>query len=179
MSRIFSNLRTTDIPCPGRRPSGGPLASLTNLIDLQLGNTWLGQYLYNQITDVGPLTSLTNLTWLGLFDNQISSVSPLASLTDLRNLQMQMNRISDITPLVMNLGLRDGAKVNLESNFLDLWEGSQDLKDIRALQYRGIDVEHQPIGAAPLQEQTAVIAFSFKSIEEIKSAYFQAQFGAV
>ena len=52
-------------------------------------------------------------------------------------IQIQMNRISDITPLVMNLGLRDGAKVNLESNFLDLWEGSQDLKDIRALQNRG------------------------------------------
>ena len=95
MSRIFSNLRTTDIPCPGRRPSGGPLASLTNLthlyqgnnqisdigplasltnlIDLQLGNTWLGQYLYNQITDVGPLTSLTNLTSLGLLRNPIKT----------------------------------------------------------------------------------------------------------
>ena len=73
MSRIFSNLRTTAIPRPGRRPSGGPLASLTNLIDLQLGNTWLGQYLYNQITDVGPLTSLTNLTSLGLLRNPIKT----------------------------------------------------------------------------------------------------------
>ena len=44
-----------------------PLASLTNLTDLDLGN--------NQISDVSPLASLTNLTDLGLYDNPLSQES--------------------------------------------------------------------------------------------------------
>ena len=45
----------------------------------------------NEITDVSPLASLTNLTTLNLSDNRISDVSPLASLTNLTWLNLMRN----------------------------------------------------------------------------------------
>ena len=68
-----------------------PLESLTNLKWLDLGN--------NQISDIKPLQSLTNLRDLFLNDNQISDIKPLQSLTNLFNLNLSDNQISDIKPL--------------------------------------------------------------------------------
>src|SRR4028119_898604 len=45
--------------------------------------TELGLYNNNQISDIQPLQSLTNLTYLSLINNQISDIKPLASLTKL------------------------------------------------------------------------------------------------
>ena len=59
----------------------------------------------NQISDVSPLASLTNLEWLYLSDNiggmgtGVSDLSPLASLTNLKWLYLSDNRISDLNPL--------------------------------------------------------------------------------
>ena len=69
-----------------------PLTSLTQLTTLLLGN--------NSITDVTPLTELTQLTLLYLEDNGITDVSPLANLTRLAALNLSNNRITDVTPLV-------------------------------------------------------------------------------
>ncbi|HAZ43735.1 MAG TPA: hypothetical protein DDW76_10405 [Cyanobacteria bacterium UBA11369] len=51
----------------------------------------------NQISDVSPLRSLTNLTILLLDNNQISDVTPLQSLNKLRKLQLGGNPIANQT----------------------------------------------------------------------------------
>jgi len=111
-----------------------PLANLTNLTGLYLGE--------NQISDISPLANLTNLTWLYIERNQISDISPLANLTNLTWLYIERNQISDISPLVENSGLGAGDEVWLENNNLDLWEGSEDLENIRALEDRGVVVHY-------------------------------------
>ena len=68
-----------------------PLSELTNLAGLYLYN--------NQITDVSPLAGLTNLQWLDLNSNQIADVSPLAGLTNLIELHLNSNQITDVSPL--------------------------------------------------------------------------------
>src|SRR5919199_1365751 len=68
-----------------------PLQSLTNLTYLSLIN--------NQINDIKPLASLTNLTRLGLSSNEINDIKPLQSLTKLTRLDLHFNEINDIKPL--------------------------------------------------------------------------------
>jgi Leucine-rich repeat (LRR) protein len=53
----------------------------------------------NQISDITPLRSLTNLWDLNLSANQISDITPLRSLTNLWDLNLSDNQISDITIL--------------------------------------------------------------------------------
>ena len=53
---------------------------------------------YCEITDVAPLTKLTQLTELYLIDNQIIDVAPLANLTQLNNLDLTLNQIIDVAP---------------------------------------------------------------------------------
>ena len=57
---------------------------------------------YNQISDVSALSSLTNLTLLGLIENEISDISPFALLTNLRELRLTSNAITDIFCLPNN-----------------------------------------------------------------------------
>ena len=68
-----------------------PLAGLTNLTDLYLGN--------NAITDILPLAGLANLTKLILYENTITDISPLAGLTTLTELVLWENNITDVSPL--------------------------------------------------------------------------------
>ena len=51
----------------------------------------------NQISDITPLQSLTNLTSLNLYNNKISDITRLQSLTHLTDLYLSGNNISDIT----------------------------------------------------------------------------------
>ena len=67
-----------------------PLQSLTNLTSLNL---------YCDRTDITPLQSLTNLTCLELYGNPISDLTSLQSLTNLTSLTVSCDRISDLTPL--------------------------------------------------------------------------------
>ena len=60
-----------------------PLSSLTNLTDLYLYN--------NQITDLRPLSPLTNLTEFSLTNNQIADLKPLSRLTNLTELTLNNN----------------------------------------------------------------------------------------
>lgn len=53
----------------------------------------------NEITDITPIASLTNLTYLDLKQNQLSDLKPLKSLTNLSVLSIEGNQISDIAPL--------------------------------------------------------------------------------
>jgi len=68
-----------------------PLQSLTELEQLGLGG--------NLISDVTPLQSLTSLYELNLYSNQIDDLAPFQSMTNLKILELSKNRIIDITTL--------------------------------------------------------------------------------
>jgi internalin A len=68
-----------------------PLSTLTNLTGLSLDG--------NQIADLKPLSALTNLTNLDLDSNQIADLKPLSTLTNLTGLSLNKNRIADLKPL--------------------------------------------------------------------------------
>ncbi|EBF5204929.1 LPXTG cell wall anchor domain-containing protein [Listeria monocytogenes] len=75
-----------------------PLSGLTNLTFLKVGRS--------QVSDISALSGLTNLTDLHLFSNQISDISALSGLTNLRYLGLGSNQISDISPLSDLVNLR-------------------------------------------------------------------------
>ncbi len=74
-----------------------PLSGLTNLEMLDLSR--------NSLEDISALGNLTNLTALGLSDNKISNVAPLTALSSLKSLYLAGNEISDISPLAKMSGL--------------------------------------------------------------------------
>ena len=76
-----------------------PLSDLTQLTELDLRN--------NAIVDISPLSGLTQLTALSLDDNNISDVSPLTSLTQLQALSLNNNNISDVSPLISLTQLKE------------------------------------------------------------------------
>jgi Leucine-rich repeat (LRR) protein len=82
-----------------------PLSGLTDLTTLSLHD--------NQITDLSPLAQLTNLTELQLYGNQVKDLAPLAGLTNLKMLFLSKNRIMDVTPLA---GLTKLEELNLGKN---------------------------------------------------------------
>jgi internalin A len=53
----------------------------------------------NKISDIKPLSNLTNLIILDLPVNQISDIKPLSNLTKLTTLSLSQNQINDIKPL--------------------------------------------------------------------------------
>ncbi|MBC1388604.1 LPXTG cell wall anchor domain-containing protein, partial [Listeria innocua] len=89
------------------------------------------RYLYmdnNQVSDLTPISGLTNLETLHLNNNQISDLGPLSALTNLRNLLMDNNQVSDLTPLsgltnLETLQLNNNQISNLSSlsNATNLW----------------------------------------------------------
>ena len=106
-----------------------PLSNLTNLRLLDLAS--------NSISDISALSNLTNLTWLTLWNNSISDISALSNLTNLERLFLRGNSISDISPLVANTGLGSGDTVDLRSNPLS---STSINTHIPALQRRGVTV---------------------------------------
>ncbi|MEG4440369.1 leucine-rich repeat domain-containing protein [Microcoleus sp. AT9_B4] len=79
---------------------------------------------HNQISDITPLQSLTNLTSLTVCCDRISDITPLQSLTNLTELNLYYNnQVSDITPLQFLTNLTE----------LNLYYNNQ-ISDITALQ---------------------------------------------
>ena len=68
-----------------------PLSSLTNIDSLYLSN--------NQIADLKPLSSLINLDTLDLRSNQITDIKPLSSLSNLIGLVLSNNQTANVKPL--------------------------------------------------------------------------------
>ncbi len=68
-----------------------PLSGLTQLTSLDLDN--------NNISDMSALAELTNLIYLDLRGNNISDMSALAGLTNLTSLDLDNNNISDMSAL--------------------------------------------------------------------------------
>ena len=97
-----SNLTRLDLgweePKPGHVPTNSneisdlaPLSGLTQLISLDLA--------HNNISNISVLSSLTHLTSLDLEFNNISDVSALAGMTNLTSLRLDANNITDISSL--------------------------------------------------------------------------------
>lgn len=104
-----------------------PLTGLSNLEILVLGD--------NQIIDISPLTNLTNLELLHLADNQISDIGPISGLTNLWYLGLSYNQISDITPL---LDMKSGSQLWLVDNPLS----PESIALIPVLEANGVMVWH-------------------------------------
>ena len=113
-----------------------PLTNLTRLIYLSFD--------YNQVSDISPLTNLTNLLTLSFASNQVSDISPLANLINLYWLWFDDNQVSDISSLVLNEGFGSGDTIWMSNNYLDLTEGSQNMKDIETLIGRSVNVYYEP-----------------------------------
>ena len=82
-----------------------PIARLTNLRNLNIGNNqfsydvWAQRQWNNNITDLTPLTGLRNLETLNTMQLPNADITPLAGFTNLRELHMWNNQISDLTPI--------------------------------------------------------------------------------
>ena len=62
----------------------------------------------NYIVDITPLSGLTNLQALYLYDNnKIVDITALSELTNLEDLRLEYNQIVDISPLLGCLYARD------------------------------------------------------------------------
>lgn len=78
----------------------------------------------NEITDITPLSNLTNLMKLNLSENFIEDLSPIKNLKSLKILNLKENEISDISPLENLTNLHT---LILDENFIE------DLSPVRAL----------------------------------------------
>ena len=120
MFRVGYSIPDADLFDAGHRDN----VTRLSLVYLQAFESEIGKYFGDlmriYISDLLPLSNLTNLTWLRLNKNQIS----------------------DISPLVENSGLGTGDEIWLEDNNLDLSEGSEDMGNIRALEGRGVIVHY-------------------------------------
>jgi Leucine-rich repeat (LRR) protein len=134
-----SDLETlTTLDAPGQLESQANIQDLSglqycsNLIDLNLE-------LSTHISDLSPLSDLTDLTHIDLWHNQVSDISPLANLTRLTYLYLPRSQISDVSPLVDNEGISAGDEVYLSGNPL-----SSDSIEIYIpqLQARGVTVSY-------------------------------------
>ena len=83
------------------------LSPLTGLTQLERLDLW-----QNSVSDISALTGLTNLTHLGLVGNDISDVSVLTGLTKLESLWLDGNPISDISALA---GLTQLTRLGLDN----------------------------------------------------------------
>jgi hypothetical protein len=75
----------------GKLSDISPLSGLTNLEDLIIS----GQ----QVSDLAPLSGLVNLESLIMFGNPIASLAPLSNLTNLERLFLSNGTFSDLAPL--------------------------------------------------------------------------------
>ena len=90
----------------------------------------------NAVSDILPVSGLTNLKALDFQDNTISDISPLAGLTNLIWLSLVGNTISDLSPLVANTGMASEDKVDVHGNPLNY---ASIRTRIPALQERGVE----------------------------------------
>ncbi len=83
-----------------------PLSSLTNL-------RYLDAHANLVISDISPLAGLTNMEMLIIRDNRISDISALSGMVKLEHLYLEWNEISDISPLS---GLTNLQGISLQYN---------------------------------------------------------------
>jgi internalin A len=69
-----------------------------------------------KISDLQPISGLTQISAIFLSNNQINDLQPLTNLSELYNAQLDNNQISDLRPLA---GMSKLSTLNLESNRID------------------------------------------------------------
>jgi len=89
---FLHNFQELNSPTPITSLAG--IENLVNLRTLGLHNTP-----YGTITDLTPLTALTQLEWLSFEGGNVSDITPLAGLTNLEHLNLRSNNITNIAPL--------------------------------------------------------------------------------
>ncbi|MCL1823408.1 MAG: leucine-rich repeat domain-containing protein [Oscillospiraceae bacterium] len=107
-----------------------PLSELTNLIKLNL-------YDNNRIKDLTPLANLKNLENISLYFNLISDLSPLSGLTKLEVLELSWNQITDLTPLA---NLSKLYRLSLSDNQIADISPLSNLKELTELSLRGNEI---------------------------------------
>jgi internalin A len=65
-----------------------------NIAKLDLGSN-------HELTDITPLSNLTNLTHLRLFNTDVSDITSLSSLVNLEELDLEATNVANIEPLGM------------------------------------------------------------------------------
>lgn len=77
--------------------TGNQISDLTPLAGMTIKKLHLRE---NQVTDIGVLSTLTNLTNLNLRENDVADISPLAGLTGMKKLNLHSNsRVASIQPI--------------------------------------------------------------------------------
>ena len=117
-----------------------------NLSSLNLGAEFIegkGNVNSNTVSDWQPLSGLTNLHTLYLYNNNISDISALSGLTNLNTLYLHSNNISDISALSVlinltqlylnNNNISDISALSALKNLNELWLSSNNISDISAL----------------------------------------------
>jgi internalin A len=103
-----------------------PLSSLTNLTELRIGNM---DYL-TIISDLQPLSRLTKLTILDLHSDRIRDIKPLSGLTNLDTLILDGGGIKDLKPLASLTKLKD---LDLHNNQISDLKPLSRLTNLRTL----------------------------------------------
>ena len=108
-----------------------PLSSLTGLTELRIWNN-------SNLSDLSPLASLTQLQLLAANNVQVQDVGPLQNLTQLEEILLRNSQIEEIGALVANTGLGTGDYIDLRDNPLS---STAICDDIPELINRGVNVE--------------------------------------
>jgi RNA polymerase sigma factor (sigma-70 family) len=121
----------------------GPLSNLTQLVGLHF---WHVPARPTDL-DLRPLANLINLEMLSLEGNWISDVRPLMGLKKLRRLHLSNNQIEDVRPLV---GLTELWELFLERNPIT------DLAPLSGLNLTDLNISNNPIKATNISPLAAL-----------------------
>lgn len=162
------------------------LAKLTGLTWLRLDNnpevgdisalaslTFLGEISLGNtgISDLGALASMPNLQTAWLWRNAISDLSPLAALSSLRSLDLPGNLISDLSPLA---GLSALEYLNLRYNqisSISALSGLGNLRDQTDTGFVGLDLRDNNIPTTPGTTDRLIID-NFAAQPDLTVLYF-------
>jgi internalin A len=136
-----------------------PLSSLTNLEELTLDN--------NNIVDISPLASLNKLTSLDLSGNKIRQLKPLSSLSQLLQLRIAGNELRDLTPLAQLSALR--IAYLQQNQITDIGPLTQ-LKQLRALWIQNNEIKD--IGSVSVAPELSVLDLNGNKVNTIKGVAF-------
>lgn len=95
-----------------------------------LTNLWILISDDNEISDLGPLSSLNRLNFLYLRNNNIKSIKPLENRTNLTYLSFGHNEITDISPLI---GLRNLTHIFFQDNRISDVRGLENLTNLQQI----------------------------------------------
>lgn len=132
LSLVGCNISDSDLPY---------ISQLKNLQELELGYV---NYEGNNVTDITPLSSLTNLKTLYLCNNDISDLKPLENLANLTTLYLDQNNISNVSSLANLTNLRFlsfGRELYGKGNPLKDITPLSNLKNLTTLKLSNCDVD--------------------------------------